>query len=274
MTMEKYLIKCENCGAMIDPLDATCPHCGAVNAVGGEFQYMDDLLEIREDVNNLSENQKDEYKKEVKKTVGLIGKTAKIVIIIIVLFALLFAGSSMLIDHLGGYNKSTEELMEQMKWEKETFPKLDEMYANGEYDALCDFQADNILDSKYSMSSWSHYSWLLEYNNYRYLLEDAERIKSGNYSEGTIKYCLIDMIRLVCNSDAYQSMDEADVEIMKNCQAELVENVLPLLEIDEKELNEIYQSCLDHDIDKDSLNYKKMEKTAKKFAKNYMKKHK
>lgn len=62
------IIYCENCHAPIVEDSAKCPHCGALNAVGGEKQYMEQLYDIKKDVEELSVSPVREYRREIGKT--------------------------------------------------------------------------------------------------------------------------------------------------------------------------------------------------------------
>ncbi len=64
---DKKMLHCENCHAIIPIDSATCPYCGALNAVGGEKQYMEQLFDLKEDVKELKDIPLQTYRQEFKK---------------------------------------------------------------------------------------------------------------------------------------------------------------------------------------------------------------
>lgn len=61
------MLYCENCHAPIPEESAKCPYCGAFNALGGERQYMEQLYDLKEDVEEISEVPEQEYRREMGK---------------------------------------------------------------------------------------------------------------------------------------------------------------------------------------------------------------
>lgn len=129
------MLYCENCHAPIPEESAKCPYCGAFNASGGERQYMEQLYDLKEDVEEISEVPKQAYRREM-------GKIGRILFRTFLVFAGLaaFCGAVAYLFHKSmDYEVSPEEMKAQAAWEREVFPKLDALYEVGDYEGVLDY---------------------------------------------------------------------------------------------------------------------------------------
>ena len=46
----KNMITCRECGAPIEELAERCPYCGAINGLGAEHKYMQDMYDLKDDL--------------------------------------------------------------------------------------------------------------------------------------------------------------------------------------------------------------------------------
>lgn len=44
------MIMCRECGAPIEELAERCPYCGAINELGAEHKYMQDMYDLKDDL--------------------------------------------------------------------------------------------------------------------------------------------------------------------------------------------------------------------------------
>ena len=44
------MITCRECGAPIEELAERCPYCGAINELGAEHKYMQDMYDLKDDL--------------------------------------------------------------------------------------------------------------------------------------------------------------------------------------------------------------------------------
>ena len=80
------MIKCTSCGADYDASLRRCPYCGTATPEADEKEYMDKLEDVRRDLG--------EYGSEGSKELKLgLGKTLRIMIVIVLAIAALIAGS-------------------------------------------------------------------------------------------------------------------------------------------------------------------------------------
>lgn len=168
-------IECPSCGAIFNIHAPYCPYCDTVNEYGDEELYLKHLENIRyglEEVSNIPENV---YKNEAKSGMKLALKVFLIVFIVLAILIGLVAGLYKYMEV-----KSANDWEKQVLFEKEYYPKLDKMYADGDYDGLNDFWSETILGELqgYYIWSWDHYEFLVGYRSYKDILDYWEDIKN------------------------------------------------------------------------------------------------
>lgn len=60
------MITCRECGAPIEELAERCPYCGAINELGAEHKYMQDIYDLKDDLKEVGNIPSEEIKAEVK----------------------------------------------------------------------------------------------------------------------------------------------------------------------------------------------------------------
>ncbi len=110
-----------------------------------------------------------EMKKKGRRLALTIGITAAVIILGIIFFALkdrFFKPS---------YERSPEEEIKEIAWQKENFPKLDELYEAGKYDELLDLYSKFSLESPYhDLWNWPHFSFADCLVRFSYFTESME----------------------------------------------------------------------------------------------------
>ena len=158
---------------MIDPHEPKCPYCEYINPAGAQEQYMQKLEQHRLKLDNVDEEAAELYHTEMKKKgrrLALpIGITAAVMILGVIFFALkdrFFKPS---------YERSPEEEIKEIAWQKENFPKLDELYEAGKYDELLDLYSKFSLESPYhDLWNWPHFSFADCLVRFSYFTESME----------------------------------------------------------------------------------------------------
>ncbi len=160
-------IKCPNCGAMIDPHEPKCPYCGYINPSGAQEQFMDKLEQNRLKLDNVDEEAAGLYEKEMKKKGRRLAITAAVTVVVIAA-VLLFAKFK---DRLfySSFERTAEEEVAEIAWQKEHFPELTKLYDAGKYDELLDLYSEYLLlDDIHDLWYWEHYAFvdaLLRFDN-------------------------------------------------------------------------------------------------------------
>ena len=138
------MIMCRECGAPIEELAERCPYCGAINELGAEHKYMQDMYDLKDDLKEVGNIPSEEIKAEVKSNVHFTGKAVAVLLALVLILAAVFLFLRYSGDIIYSvYNKMTDTRMadtrEQMQWERENFPKLDAWYEEGDDDSILAF---------------------------------------------------------------------------------------------------------------------------------------
>ncbi len=235
---------CPNCGAELKDSDVTCPFCGTVQPSAAESEYMHKLEHLKQDVQNLEAVPTKEYTRELKHQ-GIF--TAKIVIIIVGIFLLLFAiGVSVL---YGSRYMEKKELREENAFVKEYFPKLNELYASGD-----DEEVYTYINSLYDLGgSTALYRWKhMDYYNYYTLYMDVkllnDAIADGSYNEYDISggfYSAMVLTREDFSLYHKNNLTETELAKLDTFIQESETLLLEHFHLSSEEADQVYQECLE-----------------------------
>lgn len=146
---------CQNCSAEYDENEVKCPYCGFLYAPGMEKKYMSDLEDKRQALDVVDDEARADYKKEAKGT----GKKVLKIVLIVAAVILVIIGASKLYDYYLFYERYSAE--EELLWQQENFPILDEYFEKGDYDACFDIlYSDENRD--HHIWDWQHYEEFTE----------------------------------------------------------------------------------------------------------------
>ena len=217
--MEVKKVICPNCGAAIYESEASCPFCGYINIPGAEEKFMRDIKKTERDMSYIPQLQKAEYKKTMSKS----SKIIFITIGITALIAAVLLGIHLLFENvIFAYNE--DDAKAQMLWNKENYPILDEMYANGDYDGIIEFENElfekNAKEkTSYHIYEWEHSDFMTGYRNYsmveyyfKVLDEGEELSKYGK--ENLVYYCMWFYYRQYGQEGTYMTFTEDEIEIL------------------------------------------------------------
>lgn len=235
---------CPNCGAKLKDSDVTCPYCGTVQPSAAESEYMHKLEHLKQDVQNLEAFPTKEYTRELKHQ-GIF--TAKIIIIIVGIFFLLFAiGVSIL---YGSRYIEKKELREENAFVKEYFPKLNELYASGDDEEVYTYiNSLYDLDGSTALYRWKH----MDYYNYYTLYMDVkllnDAIADGSYNEYDISGGFYSAMVLTREDFSLYRKDNLTETELAKLDTFIQESETLLLEhfhLSSEEADQVYQNCLE-----------------------------
>ncbi len=150
---------CPNCGGDFADWAPKCPYCGAMNYQGAERQYMEQLEEIREDMEELPEESEVHYQRHVR---GAVKKIA--VLAAIILAAGLAAAAGFFLLEKKEAAEYEARSRRRTAWEAEEFPRLDQWYEAGEYDRILEHSYELAMEEhEFNIYNWSHYIFIGEY---------------------------------------------------------------------------------------------------------------
>lgn len=248
-------IKCRECGALIDEQVERCPYCGAINENGAEEKYMQDMDALRDNLEDLGDIPKEEITQEVQKHLKFTGKTVVLTLVAVAIVAVVLLLYNKRWDIYMRIYEVTQDTRnadarEQLLWENENYPQLDAWYEEGNYDALLDFYRENsYVDSgiQYNLSSWSHYSLLTYYDEYRECMDFRERLIAGElpyfFEYQSPFYEGLDLIysrNAKYRNDAVDEQDEAAIQKWRDEAADFIKEVYG---IDDEEIRKLIQEA-------------------------------
>lgn len=171
---------CESCAGKYDEMLPECPYCGTVNVKGAEAEYLDQLEDVREDMENLKEVPLEEIKKEFVTQ----GRFLRKVFVTIVIVFLVLIGIYLLreMDWDFGRDRKAEYF-----WKQENYPVMDELYEKGDYEALREYFTE---EKKNPTWNWSHSDFFFLYADLSGLLEVYDWESDGEKWD-TYDYALI-----------------------------------------------------------------------------------
>lgn len=172
-------IVCPNCGASIYENEAKCPFCGYINIPGAEEKFMRDMHHTEEQLSQIPELQKAEYRKHMSKN----SKIILVTIAIAALVAAILGGVYLLFEHVI-FSYDEVDVKAQMLWERETFPILDEMYEAGDYDGIIQYEYDLYDENEanktnYNIYDWEHFYFINGYRRYQDVKEYIDVLDKG-----------------------------------------------------------------------------------------------
>ena len=212
-TKQKHRI-CNNCGAQISYKDAKCPYCGAMNYVGAELKYFKDLNKIKNNLKDLEQVPTQIYKEEMT---AQLKKILKIFVAGLSILILIVVGIKL-------YDKWKErsdnayfaDTKEQLLWDKENFPMLNQWYEEEEYEKLLDYLETLFnMKSKFSYINWPHSDFLWIYTDYqsaKMIMEKKEDVEE--YSKYERIDSLAGALRITFNLE-HEGLDDEELERAK-----------------------------------------------------------
>ena len=150
------MVRCPHCGAEYEEGLLHCPYCKSVDDYQDESEYLEDLDELRDKLEDIPEETlKHNERLQKKQAVNDFRKIFVIVAVFfaaiggIVLFETVMSGSTR-----GQMEKRTRE---KYLWMQENYPILDEMYEKEDYEGLL---AKFREDGNSGIYDWDHYDLL------------------------------------------------------------------------------------------------------------------
>lgn len=198
------MIRCANCGAVIDDTTVQCPYCDAAQLEASQNKYMNDLYSMNDTMDELDDNS---IRTELHTTVK------NVIITLCVFAACICLGVLMGVTSYRADHSSSDEkkLVQGYSWYDEHIDAIREYYAKGDFAGLSEYCDASDYD-KYNtfLSRWEHsaifklydyyYDHLLNYIDagdnreseysyyaaYRMCLEFLYH--EGEYSSGKVSY--------------------------------------------------------------------------------------
>lgn len=252
---DKAKVCCKSCGAIFENTLPMCPYCKSTNVVGSEIEYMNKLENIKENVEVLQDVHVEEGKKELKKQSKKVALIIMMPIIIIVCLFLLYN----LFDFISNNsydsknNKSEKEKIEELLWEQETFPKLNELYEKEEYSEIVNL-VRKYEEEGLPIEEWEHYEFASVLELLKYIDTDVYQkeitLTKTDYEDLLWFYIDIEKTRLSQN-------EEDHIQPLKKELLDIINQKIKVTEDDISYLKSLSFDELDKEIRKMSEGSKK-----------------
>ena len=213
------MVYCSACGAEFMDNRDRCPACGMIYEPAAERIYMDKLQGIRDDVDNLGLIPGQETVKEIKKT----GKKVTIILISILLVAGVLFGIFYLVSNYQNIRYEAQ-LQRNNVWAGETFPRWDEMYDNGEYEALVEEYIEAGKE-KYQVWNYQHSDFLSILSDIQSADFYYESYKNGAHNDSVCTLLLDYYFHITCREDRRHKLTEKELEYVAEDRAIAVERL-------------------------------------------------
>ncbi len=256
----KNTYKCPNCGATMEKYSSQCPFCGYINEEGAERQYMENLDKVRKKLDVVDEEAAEEYKKSYKKPFIIIVVTLLVFAALATAYFLLESFAQKTIRSRS--NASSEDMLKEMTWQRENFPRYDSLYEAGRYDELLEAV---YADYEHDTYKWEHMDFVYVYGRYLdtlNLLADVDKSGWNEYAAYTATYnCMF-----FYYGNYAEELDEEEIEILKPCRDEMSTVIKERLRFTEDELEELKDEVINQ---YGNIEYDKCKKIAKKYYDRY-----
>ena len=255
------MVTCRECGALIEELAERCPYCGAINELGAEHKYMNDMYDLKDDLKRVGNIPQEEVHEEVKTNVRFTGKVAGILLVLILLLTgvfLFFRFSGDVLDGLYGMVTHTRsaDTREQMKWDRENLPKLDAWYEAQDFEAILDFCRETDAAEggiAYSYTGWEHWNLIPFYETYQEYKELEQRIQAGDKPElYEFQSLLYDALSMSYDREWFHQVNEKDERLVDGWIEESMQFVRKIYQMSDAQIQELEDQAEKDDF----LNYK------------------
>ena len=225
------MLRCPNCGAQYEAGLLHCPYCRSVDDYQDETEYLEDLDELKDKLEDLPEDVLREHKKrevvqtarDMKRVLTVVGAIAAAILLMI--------GVTTFFDQVVFGNsdaKRREREREEYLWKQENYPKLEALYESKDYDGLLEFadQTDN-----YGLYDWEHYPLLDGLRILKYIpgeikileqLEAEGRTDTKQYRDN-LAFLLKDELNLLYFDK--RNVSAEDAEIIKELSGEYLSDL-------------------------------------------------
>lgn len=199
-------VSCPSCGGEFESTFAYCPYCGAMYAPAAEEEYMEHLDKIKDDMSLVDDVAfETENSAEIK-------KKSKTTVVFIVIILLVIGGLVLSTVIVNKYHDSRYTATAEEAYNDRTVvgPKMDALYAAGDYDELLRVY-HNELSGKYSEWQWEHTDFV---RMYEFLCESEKEMMvcgddlSEEYVPSNLMYAEGEVVLYLLNGKLTTKEDE------------------------------------------------------------------
>lgn len=220
------IVKCSNCGGDMQLHSEKCPYCGFVNIYGAEENYMKKLFGLKGKLEKVDDEARKDYAATM---VSIIAKVVIFIGIFAVVSLGIFYGIRAVVHKVDDVssNKVAEDAIAEVVWQRNFFPKLDEIYAAGDFEGVvATLESDEARE--HQTTNWEHYYFADSYSKYmdirdNYVPELDDNSFDALSASGFMYDCLYFYYEVyrVDRTVSYH-LTEADYKVLDECRSYIV----------------------------------------------------
>lgn len=224
------MLHCPHCGAEYEEGLLRCPYCLSVDDHQDESEFLEDLDEIRDKMEDLPEDAVRQANRiQTKEAVSDFGKILKRIGIVFGVILLIIAAGALSERLLSGGGNSKEKDKEKYLWMQENLPLLDEMYEKGDYEGLLEAYHS---DGNGWFYEWEHHdllqglSLIEDVRKYDiHFLEDAEEMHGADSKQALDNRAVLLSHELQLLYFDKQASNAKDIETVRGLSAEVLKDL-------------------------------------------------
>ena len=179
------MLRCPNCGALYEEGLLHCPYCRSVDDYQDESEYLEDLDELKEKLEDIPEVTMREQERALRREAAGDVKRVLLRVIMAACIILLIGATFTFYDRVimgnseaGRARKQREEYL----WKQENFPRLDELYEKKDFQGLLEFARG---EENIGIFDWEHYPLIEALSDMEYIDYDIRYIDEKMAEKGT-----------------------------------------------------------------------------------------
>lgn len=215
-----------------------CPYCGYMNRKEAEKEYFSKMEDISKDLSEITEETKTVYEKTIKK------EMSKTISILLILGICILGLLSLTWLFMGVFGQDGKEIEQEIAWERENFPILDELYEKKDYSGILKHMEEQYGKKGECFYRWEKYSFLSLYESYGNCIRGKEKaLKGDELTKDYYATMIYDTSRLIYFEEwfSYEQWEEKETQQLLRWKEEVKEIAEKSLGLTEEEQSELEQ---------------------------------
>lgn len=223
---------------------------------------MENLAEIRQNLDDVDDNLIREIFQNIKKYIKLI--------MTLVLLFLVIALVGIFVLKKAEERESIHRVSakEQLLWENDQFPILDEWYEKENYEDLVKFYQELLLKNDgYGLESYKHYDFIRYYENYMCIKDLLQLFDEGKAKKEDGGFLTYHVLRVYYGEfeSRYNRYTEEDLQIMEKYNKEILDCFYDRMKFTDEEAEQLRKKLLNGEYVRYEESFQYGEKIYKRF---------
>ncbi len=217
------IVCCPSCGAEFSSGLTNCPYCGTMNLPAAEQAYMGKLEDMRSDLDSLGSR----TSREIRHQSFSVWKKFLLLLLLISV-----AGLALFFVHVKQERKETELQKQELLWQRDHFPIMEECFNSGDYDRLLQLYTEAYLEGHH-MYQFRHSRFCDDLETIR---EAEQALEACTGSSGSVTWLFMTELELFpLEEDRFVTDEERT--ILLDHRAALMEDFNHRFQLSEEDLS-------------------------------------